>query len=120
MSASRVLVAADFGSPQSELNATPKTMAQAETIKPTTKLTMLTGATQIKNIGTIINPGDPDEYVEPVQAGYHELIFIPASGSTLLTTGNIANAVELTVGLPNLLVYNPITKKYYGFAGNLT
>lgn len=117
------LQAFNFASPQSEQNATPQRLAQALTIKPLTKMVFLTGAVQIKWIGTLIpvsiDPAIP-EHAEPVQEGYHELVLVPDTGSTLLTTGNIGNAVILTADVPNMLFYDPVTKKYYGFAGNLT
>jgi len=117
------LQAFNFASPQSEKNATPQRLVQALTIKPLTKMVFLTGATQIKWIGTLIpvsiDPAIP-EHAEPVQEGYHELVLVPDTGSTLLDTGNIANAVVLTALLPNLLYYDPVTKKYYGTAGAIT
>lgn len=117
------LNAYSFSSPQSEQSPTPQRMAQALTITPRTKMVFLTGAIQIKWIGTLIpvsiDPAIP-EHAEPVQEGYHELVLVPDTGSTLLTTGNIANAVQLTADLPNVLFYDPVTKKYYGFAGAIT
>lgn len=121
--AANQLVSENFASPQSGLNQPPTTMAQALTIKPVSKLTFLTGATQIKWIGTLVaaqvNPTIA-EHADPVQDGYHELVFIPDTGSTVLLTGNIATEVIMTANVPNMLFYDPNTRKYYGFAGNVT
>lgn len=110
------LTAPGYVSPQSQLDPAPTTQVQAARIVCPTKLTLLTGATQIANIGTL----DEDNNVVPMQLGYHELVLIPGTGSTLLTSGNIATATELTVGVPNFGCYNPVTGKYYFTAGALT
>lgn len=113
----------NYSSPQSEQQLTPPTITQAETITPVMKLVLLTGSTQIKWIGThvaaTVDPVIP-EHAIPVQPGYHELVLVPDSASTLLTTGNIQDAVVLTANLPNLLYYDPSIRKYRGIAGNIT
>jgi hypothetical protein len=125
MSGSKQLISEQFASPQSEQSPTPNRITQATQITPTTKLIFLTGATQIKRIGTLVaattDPVVP-KHIDPVQDGYHELVLIPDTGSTLDTTGdsNFSNAVVLTANVPNMLFYDPVTKLYYGFAGNLT
>jgi|SRR3990167_9736686 len=99
----------NFATVQSSLQPQPVTLASAATVAPTTFLTFITGTVQI---GTITPP----------VTGSHMLIFIftNAAPGTLLTNGNILNAVVPTQNLPTFLVYDPIQAKYYGCASNLT
>ena len=99
----------NIAEPQSEQNGTPNTIAAAETITPVHKFTILTGTTQVK---TITAP----------MPGFHVLylVFTDASPGTMLTTGNINNAVIPTQNVPCIMFYNPNTGKYYGCANNLT
>lgn len=94
---------------QSDKQPLPPTVASATDFAPTHFLTFITGTAQIENI-------------TPPVTGAHMLIliFTNAIPGTLLTTGNIANAVVPTQNLPTILVYDPVTAKYYGCAGNLT
>ncbi len=94
---------------QSGLQQSPRTFAAAATIAPDTFLSFISGTTQI---GTITPP----------VTGSHMLIliFTDASPGTLLTTGNINNAVIPTQNLPTILVYNPVDETYSGGTMNLT
>jgi len=87
----------------------PPTIAAAATIAPTTFLTFITGTTQIANI-------------TPPVSGVHMLAFIFTNGApgTFLTSGNILTAVVQTQNIPTFVLYDPIQRKYYGWANNLT
>lgn len=92
----------DISTVQSDLQATPKTLASAATIAPTTFLTDVTGTVQVETI------------TAPV-TGTHmiALNFTNASPGAFLTTGNIKTAYTPVQNRPILLIYNPIDKKYY-------
>ncbi len=94
---------------QSNLQPNPPTIASATTIAPTTKLTFLTGTTQVATI-------------TPPVSGYHELFLIFTNGSpgATLTTGNIKNAVTPIQNLVVLCVYDPVTALYWLVPGTLT
>lgn len=87
---------------QNKLMQTPRTMASAATITPTTRLTFVTGTVQV---ATITPPID----------GYHELvlIFTDAAPGALLTTGNIKTAYTPLQNKSFSLHYNPIDGKYW-------
>lgn len=87
---------------QSDKQPVPPTIAAAATIVPTTKLTFVTGTTQVATI-------------TPPVSGYHELTFIftNASPGAMLTTGNIQRAAQPVQNIPVTLYYDPSTKKYY-------
>lgn len=99
----------NLGTVQSKLQPKPVTLASAATLVPTTFLTFVTGTVQVENI-------------TPPVTGCHMLAFIftNAAPGTFLTTGNVANAIVPTQNLPTILIYDPLTAKYYGFASNLT
>lgn len=99
----------NLAEPQSEQNAAPNTIASAETIAPIHKFTIVTGTTQVK-------------YITPPMPGFHVLylLFSDANPGTMLTTGNINNAIVPTSAVPCIMFYNPITAKYYGCANNVT
>ena len=88
---------------QSKQQPYPVTLASAATVAITTFLTFITGTVQIATI-------------TPPVTGTHVLclIFTDVSPGTLLTSGNIASAVEPTQNVPVFLVYDPVTAKYYG------
>lgn len=88
---------------------TPLTLASAATIAPLTFVTFITGTVQI---ATITPPID----------GCHMLITIHTDVAPVdyLTSGNILNAVDPAQNLMNFFVYDPIQRKYYGCASNLT
>ena len=99
----------DLSTVQSEQQPKPNTIASAATITPKTFITLVSGTVQIANITPPVN-------------GQHFLVLIFTDGApgTLLTTGNILNAVVPTQNLPTLLFYDPNQGKYYGCATNLT
>lgn len=103
MSQSNDLLFQNLSSVQSNKQPTPKTIAAATTIAPSTFITLVTGTT---NVATITPPAD----------GQHELvlIFTDASPGDLLTTGNVVGGLTtITQNLVNLLFYEPILAKYY-------
>lgn len=96
----------DISTVQSLQQPKPVSLAAAATISPTTFLTILTGTTALATI------------VPPV-TGTHMLAIVSATTnwSGFVTTGNIlvasiTNSV-LWANRVTLLVYNPITGKYY-------
>lgn len=99
----------NFLTAQSLQQPSPNTIAAATTIAPQTLQTFVTGTLQVATI-------------TPPLTGQHMLvlIFTDAAPGTMLTTGNILNAIVPTQNLPTVLFYNPITEKYSGFATNLT
>lgn len=99
----------NLGLPQNEQNATPMTIASATTIYPKTLLVFITGTTQIATI------------VPPME-GTHMLVTVHTNVAPVdyLTNGNILNAVDPAQNLMNFFVYDPIQRKYYGCASNLT
>lgn len=99
----------NLGIPQSEQNAGPQTIASAATIAPTSLLVFVTGTVQIATI-------------TPPMPGIHILITIHTNGAPVdyLTSGNILSAVDPLQNLPNIFIYDPNQRKYYGFATNLT
>ena len=99
----------DFSTVQSNQQLGPTTIASAATIAPKSFITFVTGTTPA--IATITPP----------VSGSHMLVLIYTDApATMLTTGNILNAVVPTEDLPTIMIYDPIQKKYYGFATNLT
>jgi len=93
----------DLSTVQSKLNATPKTIASAATIAPTTFLSLITGTVAIAT-------------VTPPMDGAHLLCFLfttttPVAFTT--TGGNIKYVATPTTNIPMFLVYNPIDSKYY-------
>ena len=99
----------DISTVQSELQQKPVTLASAATIVPRTFLTFITGTVQIANI-------------TPPVTGCHMLVTIHTDAAPVdyLTSGNILNAVDPAQNLMNFFVYDPIQRKYYGCASNLT
>lgn len=90
-----------FGAQGSQSNF-PPTIASAATIAPTTKLTFVTGTTQVATI-------------TPPLAGFHELwlCFTNGSPGALLTSGNIQSAYTPIQNRPFCLLYDPSTAKYW-------
>jgi len=86
---------------QSDKQATPKTIASAATIVPTTFLTILTGTVQVANI-------------TPPVSGTVALLFMftDANPGALLTTGNILTAYTPIQNRPFWMVWNPLTNKW--------
>lgn len=89
---------------QSSLQQKPVTVAAAATIAPVTKLTFVTGTTQVANI------------TPPMTGGaYQELSFIFTNGApgALLTTGNIHAAYTPIQNQAFTLYYDPSTAKWW-------
>lgn len=87
---------------QSNQQPRPVTLASAATIVPTTKLTFVTGTTQVATI-------------TPPVTGYCELTFIFTNGApgALLTSGNIHSAYTPIQNQAFTLVYDPSTAKWW-------
>ncbi len=81
----------------------PPTLASAATIAPTMFLTMVSGTTAIATV------------TPPIADAVHTLVFIftTTTPTAFTTTGNIAAVATPTTSLPMILIYNPITAKYY-------
>lgn len=96
------LLSQQLSTVQSDKQPLPVTMAAAATIAPTTKLTFLTGTTQIATI-------------TPFVSGYHEitLCFTNGAPGAFLTTGNIQIAYQPIQNRPIDLCYDPSTAKYW-------
>lgn len=92
----------NFSSVQSKQQPDPVTLAAAATVAPTTRLTFLTGTTQVATI-------------TPPVTGHHELVFVFTDGSpgALLTSGNIKSAYTPIQNRPFLLEYDPVSAKYW-------
>lgn len=90
-----------LGDPGSQLSPKPVTIASASTIAPTTKLTVVTGTTQLVTI-------------TPPVPWFHVLWFLfPDAMGAMSTGGNIAVAADPGVNIALAMVYNPVTGKYY-------
>lgn len=102
MAVSGDLLAANFASPQSNLQPAPVTLASAATIAPSTLLTFVTGTTQVAT-------------VTPPVTGSHVLWFCFTNGSpgALLTSGNIQSAYTPIQNRPFAMIYDPSTAKYW-------
>ena len=89
---------------QSAAQLSPKTIAAAATIVPTTKLTRVTGATTITTI-------------TPPVSGYHELTLVFSTGTASQldsASGNISPTTYTTItDRPVTLYYDPRTALYY-------
>jgi len=96
------LLSQNFSTVQSGLQPLPPTIASAATIAPTTKLTFLTGTTQVATI-------------TPPVSGYCELTlcFTNASPGAFLTTGNIQTAYQPIQNRPIDLCYDPSSGKWW-------
>jgi hypothetical protein len=91
---------------QSVLQPKPVTMAAANTIAPTTFLTILTGNVVIKTI-------------TPPITGLHMLAIQFAGVLGNDATGNILTAKVSIVGMIVLYIYNPATGKYIPVGDNV-
>lgn len=92
----------NFSTVQSDKQPLPPTMAAAATIAPTTKLTFLTGQTQVATI-------------TPPVTGYCELTlcFTDAAPGAFLTTGNIKTAYQPIQNRPIDLCYDKSSNKWW-------
>lgn len=102
MSGSSDLTLGNFLTSQSDKQPDPVTMAAAATITPTTKLTFLTGTTQLANI-------------TPPTSGYCEitLCFTNGAPGAFLTTGNIKTAYTPIQNRPIDLCYDKVSNKWW-------
>ena len=102
MSVSQDLAAANLGTPQSEQQPLPPTIASTTTIAPSSFITFVSGTTAVATI-------------TPPIAGQHQLVFIftNASPAALATTGNLTNTLTPTQNVPVLAFYNPNNATYY-------
>lgn len=85
---------------QSNLQPKPVTITAAATIAPSTFISFISGTTAIVN-------------VTPPVSGAHMLILIPLAAFTMTTAGNITTACTAAVNSPVVLLWNPITNKYF-------
>ena len=85
---------------QDEQSPTPRTIASAATIAPDTFITFVSGTAAVVT-------------VTPPVLGAHMLILIPTGAFTMTTAGNITTACTAAVNSPVVLLYNPITGKYF-------
>jgi|SRR5215469_2348406 len=92
----------NFNTTQSIEQPFPPTIASAATIAPTTRLTFVTGTTQVATI-------------TPPVTGYHELvlIFTNASPGAFATSGNVKTAAQPAQNLAVILYYDPSSAKYW-------
>lgn len=98
-----------FSTVQSDQQPVPNTLASAATITPTTFLTFVTGTVAVATI-------------TPPVTGQHMLLLIytDATPTAMTTTGNILSVCVPTINLPTICVYDPVQRKYYAAATNLT
>ena len=94
---------------QSDQQPVPNTLASAATIAPSTFLTKVSGTVAIAT-------------VTPPVSGQHMLALVhtDATPTAYTTTGNIINVMVPTQNIPSLLIYDPVQRKYYAWANNLT
>lgn len=80
----------------------PVTIASAATVAPSTFLSFISGTVAI---ATITPPAD----------GAHLLVFIftTTTPTAFTTTGNVKYVATPTTNIPMLLVYDPLSGKYY-------
>jgi hypothetical protein len=83
----------------------PSTIVAAATVAPTSFLTFLTGTTQVV---TITPPVDGQHMIA--------LCFTDNSPGAFTTAGNIQIAYQPIVNRPILLIYDPLTAKYWAAA----
>lgn len=102
MAVSLDLLYQNLSTVQSDKQPLPPTIAAAATIAPTTKLTFLTGTTQVATI-------------TPPSTGYHELTlcFTDGSPGLFLTSGNLKTAYQPIQNRPIDLCYDPSSNKYW-------
>lgn len=102
MAVSLDLLYQNLSTVQSDKQPLPPTIAAAATIVPTTKLTFLTGTTQVATI-------------TPPSTGYHELTlcFTDGSPGLFLTSGNLKTAYQPVQNRPIDLCYDPSSNKYW-------
>jgi DUF4097 and DUF4098 domain-containing protein YvlB len=99
----------NFSTVQNLSQLQPSTVASAATVTPLTFMTKVTGTVAISTI-------------TPPVTGQHMLLMLhtDATPTAYTTTGNVLTIVVPTVNVPSVFVYDPIQKKYYGWANNIT
>jgi hypothetical protein len=88
---------------QSNLQLTPKRIASATTVAPTTFLTLLSGTVDVNTL-------------TPPVTGCHALVVVwtDASPGDVLTTGNIlVGTTTIAQNSIALFIYDPVQAKYY-------
>ena len=102
MSVSNDLYFQNFSPEQSNQQLFPPTIASAATITPTTRLTFLTGTTQVATI-------------TPPTSGYCEVVlcFTDNSPGAFATSGNIKTGYQPIVNRPVTLYYDPSSVKWW-------
>jgi len=95
----------NLGVAQSDQQPAVRTIASAATIAPSTRLTRITGTTEVTTI-------------TPPVSGYHELVFIWTTGTAngFNTGGNIGIAYTTVTNRPVTLYYDNVAKVYYPMA----
>lgn len=80
----------------------PTTIASAATVAPTTFLTFITGTTPIVNI-------------TPPVTGAHMLVFVftNATPGAFSAAGNVQRAAAVIQNVATVLVYDPVSAKYW-------
>lgn len=87
---------------QNNLQPTPRTIASAASISPSTYLTMVTGTVAI---ATIVPPVSG-----PLQLAF---VFTTTTPVAFTTTGNIAAVSTPTQNVLQIGVYDPVSRKWY-------
>lgn len=96
----------DFGVIASRGMQKPLTVAATATVIPQSRLTFLTGTTQVANI----TPLDVNAYQEVL------LCFTNAAPGAFLTTGNIKTAYQPIQNRPILMCWDPSSVKWWAAA----
>ena len=89
-----------FSTVHSDKQPKPGTIASANTIAPTSFLTVLTGNTVVKTI------------TPPFPNSMHMLALQFAGVAGVDATGNVTAAFTSVLGQIGLFIYNPVTAKY--------
>lgn len=98
-----------FSTVQSDQQPVPNTVASAATVAPQTFHTFVTGTVAVATI-------------TPPVSGQHLLLLTHTDATPVAytTTGNVLTVVVPTLNIPCCFVYDPVQRKYYGWANNLT
>lgn len=98
-----------FSTVQNNQMQAPTTIASAATLTVPGFLTYVTGTV----VTATITP--PVSGVCMIA-----LVFTDATPPTMTTSGNISNVIVPTINQPTMMIYDPVLKKWTGFATNLT
>lgn len=86
----------------SQVQPKPVTIASTTTIAPVTFLSFITGTVAIATV------------TPPITSAHMlALVFTTTTPTAFTTAGNIAAVATPTANVPALLIYNPLTSKYY-------